>query len=38
MNNNYQILNEAEYDMKNYAERGECCPPRPKAPYTIESI
>ena len=38
MNNNYQLLNEAEYDMKNYADRGECYPQRPKAPYNIKSM
>ena len=25
---NKQLLDEAEHDMKNYAERGECCRPR----------
>ncbi len=28
---NKQLLDEAEYDMKNYADRGECYPPKPKA-------
>ena len=27
---NKQLLDEAEHDMKNYAERGECCRPRLK--------
>ena len=26
-----QLMNEAEYDMKNYADRGGCYLPRPKA-------
>ena len=26
-----QLLNEAEYGKKNYADRGTCYPPRPKA-------
>ncbi len=26
-----QLLDEAKYDMKNYADRGGCYPPKPKA-------
>ena len=26
---NYQLMNEAEYLMKNYGDRGECYPSRP---------
>ena len=27
-NNNLQLMNEAEYLMKNYGDRGGCYPPR----------
>ena len=32
---NYQLLDEAEYDMKNYADRGGCYPPKPKISFKI---
>ena len=36
-----QLLNEAENDMKNFADRGGCFPPRPRAeapfPYSAYS-
>ena len=28
---NQQLMNEAEYHMKNYGDRGGCYPPRPTA-------
>ena len=30
MNNNTELLNEAEYDVKNYADLGRRHPPRPR--------
>ena len=31
MSNNYRLMNEAEYFMKNYGDRGRCYPSRPQA-------
>ena len=35
LHDNEQLLNEAEYDVKNYADQGECYPPRLKAENNI---